>query len=389
VSKASEGQRASGPLTGYRIVELAGIGPAPFAAMVLSDLGADVVRIDRANAASPPFGANDVLYRGRRSVAVDLKSPDGVEVVLQLIEQAHVFLEPFRPGVAERLGLGPEVCLGRNAALVYGRMTGWGQDGPLAQKAGHDINYISVAGALWPMGQDGQPPVPPLNLVGDFGGGGMLLVAGVLAALLEAQQSGKGQVVDAAMVDGAALLMSFVWGMRAIDMWTDRRSANPLDGAAPYYRAYECADGRYISVGAMESQFYAQLVALTGLDEQQPLPEQEDTRYWPEMADRLSAIFKTKARDEWVAAAAPYDACLTPVLDFDEVAAHPHIQERGTFTTMNGAVQPAPAPRFSRTPGAIQRAPAMPGDHTDDVLLEWLNVPGSEAQRLRRAGALR
>lgn len=389
MSGASDGQRASGPLKGYRIVELAGIGPAPFAAMVLSDLGADVVRIDRANAASPPFGINDVLYRGRRSVGVDLKSPDGVEVVLRLIEQSHVFLEPFRPGVAERLGLGPDVCLDRNRALVYGRMTGWGQDGPLAQKAGHDINYISVAGALWPMGQDGQPPVPPLNLVGDFGGGGMLLVAGVLAALLEAQQSGQGQVVDAAMVDGAALLMSFVWGMRAIDMWTDRRSANPLDGAAPYYRAYECADGRYLSVGAMESQFYAQLVALTGLDEQQTLPEQEDTRHWSETADRLSAIFKTKSRDEWVAAAAPYDACLTPVLDFDEVAAHPHIRERETFTTVNGAVQPAPAPRFSRTPAAIQRPPAMPGDHTDEVLQEWLNVPAAETERLRKVGALR
>jgi len=389
VSESDDGQRASGPLKGYRIIELAGIGPAPFAAMVLSDLGADVVRIDRANAASPPFGANDVLYRGRRSVGVDLKSPDGVEVVLQLIEQAHVFLEPFRPGVAERLGLGPDVCLSRNPALVYGRMTGWGQDGPLAQKAGHDINYISVAGALWPLGQDGQPPVPPLNLVGDFGGGGMLLVAGVLAALLEERQSGKGQLVDAAMVDGAALLMSFVWGMRAIDMWTDRRSANPLDGAAPYYRAYECADGRYISVGAMEAQFYAQLVALTGLDEQQPLPEQEDPRHWPNTADRLRTIFKTKTRDEWVAAAAPYDACLTPVLDFDEVADHPHIRERETFTTVNGAVQPAPAPRFSRTPGAIQRPPAMPGEHTDEVLQEWLHMPAAGVERLRHSGALR
>jgi alpha-methylacyl-CoA racemase len=389
VSQEKDGSRSSGPLSGYRIVELAGIGPAPFAAMVLSDLGADVVRIDRANAASPPFGDNDVLYRGRRSVGVDLKSPNGVEIVLRLIEQAHVFLEPFRPGVAERLGLGPDVCHGRNPALVYGRMTGWGQDGPLAQKAGHDINYISVAGALWPMGQDGQPPTPPLNLVGDFGGGGMLLVVGVLSALLEAQRSGEGQVVDAAMVDGAALLMSFVFGMRAIDMWTDRRSANPLDGAAPYYRSYECADGRYISVGAMEPQFYAQLVTLTGLGEQPPLSEQEDPRSWPETVDRLSAIFKTKTRDEWVAAAAPYDACLTPVLGFDEVAAHPHIQARGTFTTVNGAVQPAPAPRFSRTPGAIQRPPAMPGDHTDTVLQEWLDVSAAEVARLREAGALR
>jgi alpha-methylacyl-CoA racemase len=384
-----EASRASGPLSGFRVVELAGIGPAPFAAMVLADLGADVVRIDRANAAAPPFGVNDVLYRGRRSVGVDLKSSDGVEMVLRLVEQAHVFLEPFRPGVAERLGLGPDVCSARNESLVYGRMTGWGQDGPLSHQAGHDINYISVAGALWPLGQDGQPPTPPLNLIGDFGGGGMLLVVGVLSALLEAQRSGKGQVIDAAMVDGAALLMSFVWGMRAIEMWTDRRTANPLDGAAPYYRSYKCADGRYISVGAMESQFYAQLVELTGLDAHAPLPEQEDPRHWPEMAERLAAIFKTKTRDEWVVAAAPYDACLTPVLDFDEVAAHPHIAARGTFTTMNGAVQPAPAPRFSRTPGAIQRPPAMPGDHTDEVLQEWLNVPVREVERLRRTGALR
>jgi alpha-methylacyl-CoA racemase len=389
VSQDEEGQQPSGPLTGYRVVELAGIGPAPFAAMVLSDLGADVVRIDRANAASPPFGENDVLYRGRRSVAVDLKSPDGVETVLQLIEQAHVFLEPFRPGVAERLGLGPGVCQSRNPALVYGRMTGWGQDGPLAQKAGHDINYISVAGALWPLGQEGQPPSPPLNLVGDFGGGGMLLVVGVLSALLEAHGSGKGQVVDAAMVDGAALLMSFVWGMRAIDMWTDRRSANPLDGAAPYYRAYECADGRYISVGAMESQFYAQLITLTGLEGEVTLSEQEDTRHWPDVTARLAATFKTKTRDEWVAAAAPYDACVTPVLDFGEVAADPHIKARGTFTTVNGAAQPAPAPRFSRTPGAIQRPPAMPGDHTDAVLQQWLKVPAGEIERLRKTGALR
>jgi alpha-methylacyl-CoA racemase len=356
--------------------------------MLLSDLGADVVRIDRAAGAPPPYGANDVVFRGRRSVGVDLKRPEGVELVLRLAEQANVFLEPFRPGVAERLGIGPQACLERNPALVYGRMTGWGQDGPLALKAGHDINYISIAGALWPLGRDGQPPMPPLNLVGDFGGGGMLLAVGVMAALLEAQQSGQGQVVDAAMVDGAALLMSFIWGMRAIGMWTDRRSANSLDGAAPYYRVYECADCRYVSVGAMEPQFYAHLVALTGLDADGPLPEQLDESRWPETADRLAAIFKRKTRDEWVAAAARYDACLTPVLDYAEVPEHPHIKARGTFTSVNGAVQPAPAPRFSRTPGAIQRPPAMPGDHTQPVLREWLEMPAAQVDSLRSSGAV-
>jgi alpha-methylacyl-CoA racemase len=356
--------------------------------MLLSDLGADVIRIDRAAGPPPPYGANDVIFRGRRSVGVDLKSPDGVELVLRLAEQAHAFLEPFRPGVAERLGLGPNECHARNPSLVYGRMTGWGQAGPLANKAGHDINYISVAGALWPLGQGGQPPVPPLNLVGDFGGGGMLLAVGVLAALLESRQSGQGQVVDAAMVDGAALLMSFIWGMRAIDFWSDRRSANSLDGAAPYYRAYECADGRYVSVGAMEPQFYAQLLALTGLDAAESMPDQLDESRWPETTERLVAIFKTKARDAWVAAAAQFDACLTPVLDFSEVPEHAHIRARGTFATVNGAVQPAPAPRFSRTPGAIQRPPAMPGDHTDAVLREWLEMPATEVDRLRAGGAV-
>jgi alpha-methylacyl-CoA racemase len=379
--------RPPGPLAGVRVVEVGGIGPGPFAAMMLSDLGADVVRVDRPE--EDLRSTHAVLLRGRRSVVADLKSPDGLAVVLALVDRADVLIEGFRPGVAERLGFGPSVALERNPRLVYGRMTGWGQDGPYAALAGHDLTYLAVTGVLdaFP-GADGRP-VPPLNLLGDFGGGGMLLVVGVLSALLEAQRSGKGQVIDAAMVDGAALLMSFVWGMRAIEMWTDRRTANPLDGAAPYYRSYKCADGRYISVGAMESQFYAQLVELTGLDAHAPLPEQEDPRHWPEMAERLAAIFKTKTRDEWVVAAAPYDACLTPVLDFDEVAAHPHIAARGTFTTMNGAVQPAPAPRFSRTPGAIQRPPAMPGDHTDEVLQEWLNVPVREVERLRRTGALR
>ena len=344
------GAARSGPLAGYRIVELAGIGPAPFAAMLLSDLGADVVRIDRAAGAPPPYGGNDVIYRGRRSVAVDLKSAAGVEVVLRLAEQAHALLEPFRPGVAERLGVGPDVCHARNPRLVYGRMTGWGQEGPLAQKAGHDINYISIAGALWPMGSQGQPPLPPLNLVGDFGGGGMLLAVGVLAALLEAQQSGKGQVIDAAMVDGAALLMSFIWGMRAIDMWTDRRAANSLDGAAPYYRSYECSDGRYISVGAMEAQFYAQLVALTGLAGRGRCPlrtmRPAGRRFvtgWPPSSRRRRATSGSPSLK-------PYDACLTrcPRLrggartSASPGPRHVHRAERSRSTSTSAAIQPYP-----------------------------------------------
>ncbi len=387
--QAKRRPRPQGPLKGIRVVELAGIGPAPFAAMVLSDLGADVVRVDRASGPPPPHGANDVVYRGRRSVSVRFKNPVGVEVVLRLVEQAQAIVEPVPPGVAERLGLGPQACLGRNPGLVYGRMTGWGQDGPLAAKAGHDINYISVAGALWPLGEEGQPPLPPLNLVGDFGGGGMLLVVGVLAALLEAQSSGQGQVVDAAMVDGAALLMAFTWGMRAIGQWHDRRGANMLDGAAPFYRTYECSDGRFVSVGAMEPQFYAELMKLTGLDADESVPHQLDESGWPALRARLAGVFKSRTRDEWVSAAQDYDACLTPVLDFDEAPKHPHTTAREVFTTLAGATQPNPAPRFSRTPGAIQGPPAMPGDDTAEVLEDWLSLRGAEFDALRRTGGVR
>ena len=334
----------SGPLDGYRVVELAGIGPAPFAAMVLADLGADVVRVDRPGG-SAPAGRGDVVYRGRRSIAVDLKRAEGREVVLELAARADALIEPYRPGVAERLGVGPDACLARNPGLVYGRMTGWGQDGPLAARAGHDIDYIALAGALWPIGPADQPPVPPLNLVGDFGGGGMLLVAGVLAALLEAQRSGQGQVVDAAMVDGAALLMTFIWGLREVGLWHDRRSANPLDGAAPYYRTYECADGRYVAVGAMEPQFYAELVRLTGLDTG-PLRDQLDESTWGEVG------------------------------------------ARGTFVEVDGVVQPAPAPRFARTPGEVRRPVALPGEHTDEVLAEWLDRGPDAIHALREAKAV-
>ena len=378
---------ASGPLVGYRVVELAGIGPAPFAAMVLADLGADVVRVDRL-ATPPPHGTDDILYRGRRSIAVDLKQDVGRDLVLRLVDHADVLLEPFRPGVAERLGIGPETCAARNGKLVYGRMTGWGQDGPMAARAGHDIDYIALAGALWPLGDADRPPTPPLNLVGDFGGGGMLLVVGVLAALLEAQRSGRGQVVDAAMVDGAALLMTFVWGMRAIGLWQDQRSANPLDGAAPYYRTYECADGKYVAVGAMEPQFYAELVRGTELSRDK-LPEQLDESSWPDVSQRMEALFRTRTREEWCTRFEGVDACVAPVLDFDEAPRHPHNVARGTFVEHAGVTQPAPAPRFSRTPGAIQRPVAMPGEHTDEILAEWLGVTGADTREFRAMGAVR
>jgi alpha-methylacyl-CoA racemase len=377
----------SGPLEGYRVVELAGLGPAPFAAMLLADLGADVVRVDRPNA-STPAGRGDVVYRGRRSIAIDVKEPQGREVVLDLAGRADAFIEPFRPGVAERLGIGPDECFDRNRRLVYGRMTGWGQEGPLAARAGHDIDYIALAGALWPLGTEGEPPVPPLNLVGDFGGGGMLLAVGVLAALLETQRSGTGQVVDAAMVDGAALLMTFIWGMREIGVWSDRRSANPLDGAAPYYRSYACADERYVAVGAMEPQFYAALVRLTGLADEAPLPDQLDQSTWPDITDRLARIFRTRSRDEWCELAEGIDACLAPVLDFEEARNHPHNVVRGTFTEVDGVSQPAPAPRFARTPASISGPVALPGEHTDDVLSEWLARDADEIANLRAAGAV-
>ncbi len=376
-----------GALDGIRILEIAGIGPGPFCAMMLSDMGADVLRIDRADRVKPGGLASfDVLNRGRRSVGVDLKRPEGVALVLRLLEQADGLIEGFRPGVMERLGLGPEVCLGRNAKLVYGRMTGWGQDGPMAQAAGHDINYIALAGALEPMGRRGEAPLAPLNLVGDFGGGGLMLAYGMVCALLERQRSGCGQVVDAAMVDGAAALMAMFHGFRHAGFWEDERGTNMLDSGAHFYEVYECSDGRYVSVGAIEPQFYARL--LEGLGEAAAkLPAQMDRARWPEGKEILREIFLSRTREDWCAIFEGTDACFAPVLSIGEAPQHPHNRARGTFVEVAGVPQPAPVPRFSRTPGAIQRPPAAPGQQTDEGLEAW-GVGLAERTDLRAGGVI-
>jgi alpha-methylacyl-CoA racemase len=379
----------SGPLEGVRIVELAGIGPSPFAGMMLADAGADIVRIDRSDkAVYPPRHEPhvDLLNRGRRSVAVDLKHPDGVGLVLRLVEQADVLTEGFRPGVAERLGLGPDVCLSRNPRLVYARMTGWGQDGPWAKTAGHDIDYIAMAGALEPIGRAGERPVPPLNLVGDFGGGGMMLAFGVAAALVSVQRTGKGQVIDAAMVDGAAALMTMTYTLRASGIWKDVRGTNMLDTGAPFYEVYETSDGGYMGVGAIEPQFYAELVRLLGFKPDE-LPDQNDRPRWPEMKERFAEVFATRTRDEWEEIFTGTDACVAPVLSPGEAPDHPHLRARGTFTEVAGVVQPAPAPRFSGTPGAIRRPPPNPGQHGDDALAEW-GLDRGDIDGLRASGAI-
>ena len=354
-----------GPLTGLRVVELGGIGPGPHAAMILGDLGADVVRIDR-----PGAQTRDPLLRGRRSVVADLKTDEGRDLVLRLVAKADVLVEGYRPGVAERLGIGPADCHAVNPRLVYGRMTGWGQDGPLAPRAGHDINYISLTGALHAIGRTGERPVPPLNLVGDFGGGSMLLLTGILSALWERERSGKGQVVDAAMVDGASLLLQMMWAMRGQGAWSDERGTNLLDGGAPFYDTYECSDGRYMAVGALEPQFYAQLLEGLGLDPAE-LPEQYDRAGWPVLRARIGEAFKAQPREHWEKVFADTDACVTPVLSFAEAAHHPHLVARGTITDLDGMPQPAPAPRFSRSvPDAPAPAPE-PGAHLDEVLADW------------------
>jgi alpha-methylacyl-CoA racemase len=375
----------SGPLDGVRIVELAGIGPAPFAAMVLADLGADVVRVDRPGRPNA-VARMDVLNRGRRSIAVDLKHPDGVEVVLRLAAGSDALIEGFRPGVAERLGVGPEPCLDRNPRLVYGRMTGWGQDGPYAAEAGHDITYAAVAGALAHIGRAGQPPTPPLNLVADFGGGGMLLALGVVSGVLASQRTGRGQVVDAAMVDGVALLMApFFMALRS-GYFTDERGTNLLDSGAPYYDCYACADGRYVAVGALEPQFYAALVDGLGLDPAE-LGAQNDPAHWPEMRRRFAAAFAAKPRDEWVRHFAGRDACVAPVNTTEETFADPHMTARGTVVEPGGVPQPSPAPRFSDTPASVDRPPPEPGEHTGEILAELGYGPDAVAD-LRAGGAV-
>jgi len=328
-----------------------------------------------------------VLNRGRRSVAVDLKHPDGVEALLRLVQSADALIEGFRPGVAERLGIGPVDCHARNPRLVYGRMTGWGQEGPYAQAAGHDINYIALAGALAHFGREGSKPTPPINVVGDFGGGGMLLAFGVVCAILEARSSGEGQVVDAAMVDGSATLMAMMWGLRAMGVWDERFGVNVLDTGAPYYDTYETADGNFISLGSLEPQFYAELLERLGIDATE-LPAQMDRDGWPAFRERLTALFKSKTRDEWCEILEGTDACFAPVLTMSESIEHPHIQARRTIVDDYGVEQPAPAPRFSRTPGAIQRPPAWPGEHTDAVLAEW-GFTADDLAKLRDAGAIR
>jgi alpha-methylacyl-CoA racemase len=352
------------------VIEIASLGPGPFCAMVLADLGAKVIRVDRQVSGGALPIAIDPLLRGRESLTLDLKRPGSAEVVLRLVERADVLLEGFRPGVAERLGIGPDACLGRNPRLVYGRVTGWGQEGPLAARAGHDIDYIALAGALHPIGRAGGPPVPPLNLVADFGGGGMLAALGVLAALWERQRSGLGQVVDAAMVDGSALLTAMFHGMRAAGLWTDDRGTNLLDSGAPFYDCYETADGRFVAVGALEPQFYVALCAGLGLDPA-TLPSQYDPSGWPALRERLAAAFRTRTRDEWEEVFGRMDACVAPVLTMKEATHHPHNLARGTFVQVGGITQPGPAPRFGRTPAAVPAPAAVPGEHTARVLADF------------------
>ena len=373
-----------GPLSGYRIVELAGIGPGPFCGMMLSDMGAEVIRVDRLT--PNPRPSKDVLVRNRSSLAVDLKQAAGVETVLKLVESADALFEGFRPGVTERLGLGPEDCMARNPKLVYGRMTGWGQEGPMAQAAGHDINYIALCGALYSIGRAGERPVPPLNLVGDFGGGGMLLAFGLVCAMLEAQKSGKGQVVDAAMIDGAASLMSMFFSFAAGGAFTDQRGTNLLDGGAHFYDTYETGDGKYVSIGSIEPQFYALLIEKTGIDASQFAP-QMDPAQWPALKAELTRVFKTKTRDQWCEIMEGSDVCFAPVLSLFEAPEHPHNVARQGFVEIDGITQPAPAPRFSRTQAEIRHGAPAPGQHSDAVLRDAGFTP-EQVSELKSAGVI-
>ncbi len=377
---------------GIKIIELAGIGPAPYTAMMLADAGAEVIRLERAPAGAVERGAEaapgywDLLNRSRPSVGIDLKNPDAVELVLTLAEQADGLIEGFRPGVAERLGVGPHDAWARNRALVYGRMTGWGQDGPMANTAGHDIDYIAISGALWGLGRNDTPPAPPLNLVGDFGGGGMLLAFGMVAALLEAARSGEGQVVDAAMVDGSASLMTMIYAFHQFGIWKEERGSNMLDTGAPFYEVYETKDGKYFAAGGIEAKFYAELIEGLGLSDA-GLPDQMDRDQWPAMKERFAATFRTKTRDEWAAIFDGTDACAAPVLSPWEAHEHPHNIARSTFIEVDGVVQPAPAPRFSRTPSSVSRPPSPPGADTVSALVQW-GVDESTISKLRESGAL-
>ncbi|MGI6869784.1 CaiB/BaiF CoA transferase family protein [Amycolatopsis sp. 3B14] len=379
----------TGPLAGFRVVEVGSIGPGPFCAMLLADLGAEVLRLDRAEGAvlvgpSADF-RTELLHRGRRSVAVDLKNPDGASVVLDLVERADALVEGFRPGVAERLGIGPDVCLARNPALVYGRMTGFGQDGPLAQAVGHDLNYVALSGTLSLIGRHGQPPTPPLSLIGDFAGGGSLLALGILAALLERQRSGRGQVVDAAMVEGSALLSTAFFGFAQTGAWNRERGANLVDSGAPFYDVYETADGKWLSVAALERRFYDDLVDLLGLPAD--LPDRDDRRTWPRLRKLFADAVRTRTRDEWAVLAEGRGPCVAPVLDVDEAPRHPHSLARKSFVEQDGLVQPAPAPKFSRTPAQLGRRPPLPGEHTGEALRDW-GVAAERVEQWWRSGAI-
>jgi alpha-methylacyl-CoA racemase len=381
----------AGPLTGFRVIEIAGIGPGPFAAMMLADMGADVLRVERAQAVrgpAPDRPHGDLLLRGRRSVAIDLKHPDGVATLLDLVAAADALIEGFRPGVMERLGIGPQQCLARNPKLVFGRMTGWGQEGPYALAAGHDINYISLAGALAHIGREGEAPVPPLNLVGDFGGGGMFLAYGVVCALLEAQRSGQGQVVDAAMVDGAATLMTMFWAFSQLGAFDERqRGTNLLDTGAHFYDVFRCSDGEYVSIGSIEPQFYAELIRLTGLEGDEEFSQQMDRARWPALKARLAEIFASRTRDEWCAVMERTDVCFAPVLRMSEAAVHPHNVARSTIVEAGGLQQPAPAPRFSRTVPELDLPPAHAGQHTRAALEDW-GIPKDRVDGLVELGAV-
>nr|WP_271213785.1 CaiB/BaiF CoA-transferase family protein [Rhodococcus wratislaviensis]GLK41042.1 alpha-methylacyl-CoA racemase [Rhodococcus wratislaviensis] len=382
----------AGPLRGVKVLEFAGVGPAPFSAMMLSDLGADVVRIDRPAIPGPTEDSgmssitDGILGRGRRSIALNLKHPAGLATALDLVESADALIEGFRPGAMERLGLGPDECLGRNPRLVYGRLTGWGQEGPYATTAGHDLNYIALAGALAPMGRRALPPAPPLNLVGDFGGGGMLMVSGLLAGLVEAMRSGRGQVVDAAMIDGAAYQMTMMYELLGRGAWVEERESNPNDGGSHFYDVYETADGEHVAIAAMEPRFYLELLNRVGLTDS-GLPQQWDPEGWPEASRRFTEIFRTRTRAEWCRLLEGTDACFAPVLRMSEAPSHPHNVHRKAFVNVDGVVQPAPAPRFSRTPGSVARPAAGVGEHSAEILTE-LGLPTKRIEELREAGAV-
>jgi alpha-methylacyl-CoA racemase len=376
-----------GPLAGLRVLEFEAIGPGPFAAMMLADMGADVLLVDRPSGSDLGLGhrrRHEVMLRGRRSVILDLKSADGAAAAMRLAERADAIVEGFRPGVMERLGLGPEAMLARNPKLVYGRMTGWGQDGPLAARAGHDINYIALAGALHAIGRTGEPPVPPLNLVGDFGGGGMLLAFGIACGVIEARGSGRGQVVDAAMVDGASLLATMFSGMLDAGSWREERGVNILDGGAPWYDSYETADGKFVAIGAIEPKFFAELLQRLEIDPA-TLPRQHDRAGWPAMRERFAAAFRSRSREQWCAAFDGSDACFAPVLTFSESRRHPHVAARGGAIELAGIAQPAPAPRFARTPGGASRPPPERGEGGTDALRDW-GFDAAAIEELARLG---